>query len=91
MLQILQEYERNTAYDGLDMNIITEKESVSDEETDKETGSASFYLGPSPKKLRTVSKFCILCLKSEGTFVKHTSRGLCTLGECMIKLKDKAY
>ena len=42
---MLQEYERNIAYDGPDM---TEEESVSDEETDEETESASFYLGPSP-------------------------------------------
>ena len=54
---MLQQYERNTAYDGPDMNVMTEEESESDEETDEETGSVSFYLGLSPKKLRTASKF----------------------------------
>ena len=57
VLQMLQQYERNTAYDGPDMNVMTEEESESDEETDEETGSVSFYLGLSPKKLRTASKF----------------------------------
>ena len=39
VLQMLQQYERNTAYDGPDMNVMTEEESESDEETDEETGS----------------------------------------------------